>query len=236
MEDMPSNCYGSNSGLYAVRHDPFVYYKDIATNPTRCARVVPSGSGAGVLLSDLGSISTASNYMWFTPNLCNDMHDCGVGTADGYLVNIVPEILNSNVFKTQNAALFVTFDEDHGGAVLAQWAGRGMKTGFVSSSPYSHFSLLSTIEANWNLAPLTTNDQNAPNMAEFFSGQPGGGNYQPPTAFPVALVLLGGFGIFLAVIVVLLARRLRGTKSDRPPRRPREPEEPGGETDFESDL
>src|SRR5205823_1897025 len=51
MEDMPSTCYGSNSGLYAVRHDPFVYYKDIATNPTRCARVVPSGSGAGVLLA-----------------------------------------------------------------------------------------------------------------------------------------------------------------------------------------
>lgn len=239
MEDMPSNCYGSNSGLYAVRHNPFVYYKDIATNPARCARIVPSGSGASVLVSDLASTSTASNYMWFTPNTCNDMHDsnCGVGTGDAYLATLVPKILNSNVFQTQNAALFITFDEDHGGAVLAQWAGRGIKTGFVSSSPYTHFSLLSTIEANWNLGPLTTNDQNAPKMAEFFSGQPGGGNYQPPTApFPLALVLLGGFGIFLGVIVVLLVRRLRGTRSDRPPRRPREPEEPGGETDFESDL
>src|SRR5207245_3100556 len=116
-------------------------------------------------------------------------YNCGVDTEDAYHATLVPKILNINVFQTQNAALFITFDEDHGGAVLAQWAGRGMKTGFVSSSPYTHFSLLSTIEANWNLAPLTTNDQNAPNMAEFFSGQPAGGNYQPPTAFPPLLTL-----------------------------------------------
>src|SRR5437667_12735184 len=113
MEDMPSTCYGSNSGLYAVRHDPFVYYKDIATNPTRCARVVPSGSGAGVLLSDLGSISTASDYMWFTPNLCNDMHDCGVGTADGFLVSSGPDDLNGHAFETDNASIAVTVATHH---------------------------------------------------------------------------------------------------------------------------
>src|SRR5213593_1718430 len=44
MEDMPSNCYGSDSGNYAVRHDPFVYYNDIVSNATRCTRVVPAGS------------------------------------------------------------------------------------------------------------------------------------------------------------------------------------------------
>src|SRR5438876_9014148 len=32
MEDMPSNCYGSDSGNYVVRHNPFVYYSDIANN------------------------------------------------------------------------------------------------------------------------------------------------------------------------------------------------------------
>src|SRR5256886_10765848 len=48
MEDMPGNCYGVNSGDYAVRHDPFVYYNDIVSDPTRCARIVPAGaSGNG---------------------------------------------------------------------------------------------------------------------------------------------------------------------------------------------
>src|SRR5207302_9013202 len=95
----------------------------------------------------------------------------------------------------------------------------------------------SPFESNRNLGHLTTKDRSAPEMPEIFSGQPGVGNYQPPTApVPLALVLLGGFGICRGVIAVLLVRRLRGTRSDRPPRRPREPEEPGGETDFESDL
>src|SRR5437016_11582923 len=55
MEDMPSNCYARDSGEYAVRHNPFVYYNDIATNASRCARVVPSGNAAGALLNDLAS-------------------------------------------------------------------------------------------------------------------------------------------------------------------------------------
>ena len=37
MESMPSNCYSSDSGNYAVRHDPFVYFKDIVNNQSRCS-------------------------------------------------------------------------------------------------------------------------------------------------------------------------------------------------------
>ncbi|TLZ96734.1 MAG: hypothetical protein E6J96_07700, partial [Methanobacteriota archaeon] len=54
MEDMPGSCYARDSGEYAVRHNPFVYYNDIATNASRCARVVPSGNAASALLNDLG--------------------------------------------------------------------------------------------------------------------------------------------------------------------------------------
>jgi len=63
MEDMPSNCYDQNSGNYAVRHNPFVYYNDIRSDATRCARVVPAGTSDATLLSDLSSTSSASNYM-----------------------------------------------------------------------------------------------------------------------------------------------------------------------------
>src|SRR5207245_9207403 len=51
MEDMPSNCYGSNSGRYAVRHDPFVYCSNICTNGTSCTRVVPAASRDGALFN-----------------------------------------------------------------------------------------------------------------------------------------------------------------------------------------
>jgi phosphatidylinositol-3-phosphatase len=36
MEDMPRPCDTNNTGLYAVRHDPFVFYQDIVGNSTRC--------------------------------------------------------------------------------------------------------------------------------------------------------------------------------------------------------
>jgi len=172
MEDMPSNCYGSDSGNYAVRHNPFVYYNDIVSNSTRCNQVVPAGTAGSALVADLASTSTASNYMWFTPNTCNDMHDCDIPTGDTYLSVLVPLILGSNVFLTQRAALLLTFDEGYGQPIYTVWAGPVVKTAYSSSTAYSHYSVLSTIESNWNLPPLTTNDQNAPNMNEFF-GTPG---------------------------------------------------------------
>ena len=169
MEDMPSNCYGSDSGNYAVRHNPFVYYNDIVSNSTRCNQVVPAGTAGSALVADLASTSTASNYMWFTPDTCNDMHDCDVPTGDTYLSVLVPLILGSNVFLTQRAALLLTFDEGYGQPIYTVWAGPVVKTAYTSSTAYSHYSVLSTIESNWNLPPLTTNDQNAPNMNEFFT-------------------------------------------------------------------
>jgi phosphoesterase family protein/PKD domain-containing protein len=176
MENMPSNCYGINSGLYYVRHNPFVYYKDIAQNATRCARVVPSGTNASVLLSDLASASNASNYMWLTPNGCNDMHDCTTAVGDAYLSNLVPQILNSTVFKSSRAALYITFDEDSGGKgapdVYTVWAGPAAKLAFTSALAYNHTSLLATLEANWHLTPLTANDTAAANMSAFFPAAP----------------------------------------------------------------
>src|SRR5437667_1556500 len=173
MEDMPSNCYGSDSGDYAVRHNPFVYYSDIALNTSRCNRVVPAGSSDSALLNDLASTSTASNYMWLTPNLCNDMHDCSVATGDTYLKGLLPQILNSTVFATTRAALLIAFDEDSGGKgapyMYTVWAGPTAKTTYTSAAAYNHFSVLSTLELNWNMPYLTSHDQGAPNMSEFFA-------------------------------------------------------------------
>src|SRR2546426_2505493 len=175
-ENMPSDCFAGNQYPYAAKHNPFVYYKDIATNATRCARDVPSGTSNQLLLSDLGSTTTASNYMWYTPNLCHDMHDCNVTAGDTFLSGLVPQILNSTVFQTQRAALLITFDEGGGGLgspdLYTVWAGPAVKHGFQSNVPYDHYSALRTIEANWNLAPLTANDTAAVPMNEFFPGLP----------------------------------------------------------------
>jgi phosphatidylinositol-3-phosphatase len=176
MEGMPSACYSTNSdyysgpdGVYYPRHNPFIYFSTVINNPADCNRVVPAGTSGSALVADLASTSTASNFMWLTPNGCNDTHDCPAATGDNYLATLVPKILSSSVFTTQNAALVITWDEgtsdSHTPATLA---GPAIKKGYQSSTFYEHYSFLKTIEANWGLQSLTANDANAASMTEFF--------------------------------------------------------------------
>src|ERR1051326_5003636 len=74
-ESMPSNCFLGNSGEYAQKHNPFVYYDDIRLNSTECNKDVPYTQ----LSTDLASAATTPSYAWITPNLIDDMHD---GTVD----------------------------------------------------------------------------------------------------------------------------------------------------------
>jgi len=167
MESMPSPCFVGDASPYVQKHDPFIYYDDVRLNSTECNKVVPYSG----LTSDLTSTSTTPNYVWITPNLCNDMHDCSITTGDTWLQNNVPAILNSPAFTTQNSLLLLTFDEDdssQGNQIATLVIAKSVPAGFRSGVRYDHYSLLKTIESSWGLAPLTTNDGNATAMTDFF--------------------------------------------------------------------
>lgn len=175
-EDMPSNCYAHDSGNYMTIHNPFVYFSHIINSPSECARVVPAGSGDSALLSDLSSTSSASNFMWVSPNKCNDMWGCSTSTGDTYLSNLVPQILNSPVFKSHPAAIFITWDEgSNSGHVPGIWAGPVVKNSYTSGVNYNHYSVLTTLETVWNMPSLTSNDSGASSMTEFFTTPTGTG-------------------------------------------------------------
>ena len=162
-ETMPSTCYMFNSGLYDTKHNPFVYYDSIINNASRCnSHVVPFSN----MLTDLKSVSTTPNYAFITPNDCNDGEQCSLTTADSWLKTYVPIILSSKAFKTQKSLLVIVWDEGYlsSNHVLALFLGNSAKPGFQTSLPYNHYSLLHTIEQQWSLAPLTSNDANALTM------------------------------------------------------------------------
>src|SRR5204863_8492845 len=121
------------------------------------------------------SVAIASNYMYLKPDLCNNMHDYNVTVGDAFMSGLVPQILNSTVFRTQRAALLITYDEDGGKGspnLYTVWSGTMARRGYRSAVAYDHFSVLRTLEENWNLAPLNANDSSAPSMAPFLVEAP----------------------------------------------------------------
>ena len=156
MESMPSPCFVGDAYPYAQKHDPFIYFDDVRTNPRRCQNIVPLTQ----LQSDLAS-GTTPDFVWITPNLCNDMHDCSTGTGDSWLSTVVPRILASDAWQ-QGGVLFITWDEGTSNDGCCQYATGGRvatlvisplgKSQYQSSAPYDHYSLLRTIADAWHLS------------------------------------------------------------------------------------
>lgn len=159
MESMPSACYGgASSGEYAKKHDPFMYFSSITGNPAQCRNVVPLGS----LSADLAG-TAAPDFVWVTPNLCNDGHDCSTATADSWLASALPPVLSSDWFK-QNGIVILTWDEGtvstgccngaYGGHIATIVIAGASQQHATMAAAVDHAGTLRTIEDLYGLAPL----------------------------------------------------------------------------------
>jgi hypothetical protein len=157
MEDLPGRCYtGAGAGEYAKKHDPFVYYTRVARNPSWCASIVPLDR----LAADERA-GTLPQFIWITPNLCHDMHDCSAATGDRFLSGLVQPLLRA---LGARGLLFVTWDEGtsdagccrlaSGGHVATIVAGGGARPGARMRTPADHYSVLQTIEDLFGLPRL----------------------------------------------------------------------------------
>lgn len=162
-ESMPAPCTTANTRLYAVKHNPFLYFPSVTGNPAYCAAHDVPYAQFG---ADLTTAASLPAFSFISPNLCNDMHDCSVSTGDAWLRANVPRILASPAFTTQRSLLVVTFDEGDASdnTVACVFAGPAAREHAVSSAPYTHYSLLRTIERAWGLNPLTGEDAGATAM------------------------------------------------------------------------
>jgi phosphatidylinositol-3-phosphatase len=157
MEGLPSPCFlGPSAGDYAKKHDPFLYFTDVANDPARCSKVVPLTE----LSSDISG-GTLPRFAWITPNLCHDMHDCGVSVGDRFLSQLLPPILSA---LGPDGLLFLTWDEGTsdlgapsvkgGGHVATIVAGPHVQPGRQLAAEFGHYSILATIEGIWGLPLL----------------------------------------------------------------------------------
>jgi phosphatidylinositol-3-phosphatase len=160
-ESMPSACDPSNSGEYAVRHNPPPYY----TTLSGCASFdVPYTQ----LASDLAA-NTLPAFSFVTPNLISDMHDGTINQGDTWLADNLPVILNSTEYQSGTTAVFITWDEGAGGKSGEDCAANptdeschvptivispSTPVGSTSSALFNHYSLLGTTESLLGLPQL----------------------------------------------------------------------------------
>ncbi|HET7748386.1 MAG TPA: alkaline phosphatase family protein [Terriglobales bacterium] len=106
--------------LYERKHNPFISYLDVQSNPARVANIVDFGQFA----SDLAGGKVA-DYVWISPDQCHDMHGraatpddpCDfsqvpalIAAGDSFLLNTVSAIMNSPAW-TGNSVIFIVWDE-----------------------------------------------------------------------------------------------------------------------------
>ena len=143
---------GGSSGRYAKKHDPFLYFRDVADSRARRDRVVPLTR----LRRDLAR-RRLPDFSLVIPDLCNDMHDCSVATGDAWLKAHVAPLLRSP--ELRGGVVFVVFDEGTtdlggGGRIEALALGPTVRRGSRFGRATNHYGLLRTIEDAWRLPRL----------------------------------------------------------------------------------
>ena len=164
----------TSTNEYATKHNPFVYFHSLIDTSACAANDVPLTQ----LQQDITTVATTPNLSYIVPNLCHDGHDTpcadgepgGLASADLFLQQWVPTIVNSPAYK-QDGVLIITFDEAPdtdataccneqpgpnaalpgitgagGGRVGAVVLSPFVAPGTQNATPYNHYSLLKTME------------------------------------------------------------------------------------------
>src|SRR5215831_10404142 len=180
MENLPQDKTKTSKGLYFRKHNPFVSFNNIRNTPARLARIV----AAEALATDVAN-GTLPQFAWYTPNIQNDGHtppddfepgnparrvDFIASFLEGFLV----PLLAKPAFAI-GTLVVVTFDESvphSDNHIYTAILGDGVTAGAVVHERYDHYSLLRTVEENFQLGTLGRNDDSAQPFAFLFGKGP----------------------------------------------------------------
>ncbi|MFT3812256.1 MAG: alkaline phosphatase family protein [Acidovorax sp.] len=124
---------------YATRHNPFVYFHSIIDDQAYCDSHVVNLDAH--LQNDLRAIETTPNFVFITPNLCDDGHDgdgtgkkpCvngdpgGLTSINAFLKKWVPIIQASPAYQ-KDGLIVINFDESADILPAGQSTANGMTT------------------------------------------------------------------------------------------------------------
>jgi hypothetical protein len=143
---------------YAVRHNPFVYFSDVVRDPAYCvAHIHPYSALPGAV-----TWGTLPRYVFLVPNLCGDGHSAcppyndPLLQEDIWLRRQLAPLLHDMVVRDEST-VFVTWDEGEGGdgpIGLLVFSAFAKGHGYHNAIPYTHSSLLRTVEELLGVPPL----------------------------------------------------------------------------------
>lgn len=174
-EGITQGYVGGDTGLYAIRHDPFAMLSDIANDAQVGNQVLCPFSQ---FAKDLAN-HALPEFSYIVPDLNDDAHNGTPQQADTWLqTNVVSPLSGDPAFQAKgDGVLIVDFDEADisdttygGGHVSPVLWGPIVQAGYTQTSTtiYQHQSMLRTIMEALGLPNPPGQAATAPSMAEFF--------------------------------------------------------------------
>jgi phosphatidylinositol-3-phosphatase len=169
-------CPTQSAGDFKAKHTPFVFFEDVTDGRhTASARCMEHVRPYWELLSN------GAQYNFITPSQCHDMHDADgcetpdrVTNGDRWLSRELPQILATDAYR-EGGAVFIVWDEGNDDAdeplgliALSPFA----KPGHSSSIPYSHGSLVRTMQDIFAVRPYLRDASRAKPLSDLFTSFP----------------------------------------------------------------
>jgi hypothetical protein len=172
-EDMGTPCTLSDSGNYATKHEPFLYFTDMQMAMPCAQHNVDFTQN---FTTDLAA--NTYSYMWITPNLLDDGHDpstdpvTGLKQSDTWASTWIPQIMNSPGYKA-GGVIFITWDEAEGRngddpdkIPMIILSPKIKQAGMTSATAFTHTSYTATVEDMLGMPRLMTS-MSSNNLMEF---------------------------------------------------------------------
>jgi hypothetical protein len=168
-EGMTKSCQQTNTGRYAVRHNPWTYFASSRERSLCLKYDVPAGTTTGGALHRDVAAGRLPTFSLLIPDLCHDAHDCRLATADAWLKAWLRQIEAGPDFRAGRLAVVVTFDEDGGlsGNQVLTAVMHPARRGVVVTRRLDHYSLSATASRLVGAAPLR-GAARAPNLLAAF--------------------------------------------------------------------
>jgi acid phosphatase len=163
-ESMPRRCAATNSGRYAVRHNPWTYFS-ASRDRAACRRYDVRASR----LRHDAAAGTLPNVGFVIPDIVDDAHDGTLAQADAWISRQIGTLTAGPDWRAGRLAIVVTADEDDrhsGNEVLTVVATKGQPRRVVSS-PLDHYSLTGFLEDVLHVRHLRQ-ARSAPSLARAF--------------------------------------------------------------------